>query len=387
MHVVYVTTDFVDNAGPTTGLPKYLLRVGLTLLKWGHEVSVVTCSNRTVAYSFYGIDVYRVRRPQIVKYGSQVKDTYAACQRDGHILNRALHELARKKKIDIIQYASLFGTAHCHDLPVPAVMRLSSYACMWPVRGRETAQNTFAEMERLASEKCDAVFGPSYVVADRFRRDIHRPVDVIETPFVMESGADDDTLYRALLDGKKYVFFYGTLVEYKGLGVIAQTVYDLLCRDRSLFFVLIGDGDTGLVDAVRAEAKEFSDRVIYHHAVGFPQLKPIIRNAQAVVLPSLMENFANACVESMALGQIVIGTEGVSFEQLITDGVSGFLCRPGDAGSLLHAICRALELPEEQKAAIREKARERTELLAPERVVRQLEAYYEQIIRQKRSEV
>ncbi len=55
------------------------------------------------------------------------------------------------------------------------------------------------------------------------------------------------------------------------------------------------------------------------------QLYPIIAAARLVVLPSLVDNLPNACLEAMGLGTAVIGTTGASFEELITDGVNGFL--------------------------------------------------------------
>ncbi len=44
-------------------------------------------------------------------------------------------------------------------------------------------------------------------------------------------------------------------------------------------------------------------------------------------LPSRIDNLTNTCIESMALGKVVIGTQGAIFEQLIEDGVNCFLCR------------------------------------------------------------
>lgn len=380
MHVVYVTPDFIDNMGPTTGLPKYLFKAASTLVEWGHKVTVITCSNRTVNYMFYGINVYRLRRPNVVKYGDQEKDTYIDCYRDGYILNQQLHELYKNEHIDIIQYASLFGIGSYHDLPVPAVMRLSSYACMWPVKGREIAQNTLALMERKAAERCNAIFGPSYVVAKQFQNDVKKRVDVIETPFVMEEVDEDRTIYDSKFKGKKYFLFFGKLIEYKGLTVIEKVVYDILSHISDLSIAIVGDGDIKLVDKILIQAQEYRDRVIYNSAIGFGQLKPIIENAQFVVLPSIMENFSNACVEAMALGQIVIGTDGVSFEQLIADGVSGLLCKPDDVDSLKKKIFEALSLSEEEKMLMRKNAKKRIEKLSPNYVIRDLLNYYEQVI-------
>ena len=67
MHVVFMTTDFIDVEGPTSGLPQYLFRTSRALIGMGNKVSVVACSNRTVEYQFYGINVYKVRKNMITK--------------------------------------------------------------------------------------------------------------------------------------------------------------------------------------------------------------------------------------------------------------------------------------------------------------------------------
>lgn len=380
MNIAFVTPDFINNNGPTSGLPKYLLRVSKVLLKWNHKVIIVTCSDRTVTYFFEGIKIYRVRRPAIVNYNDYEKDAIAACLRDSSIVNGVLEQIQKKELIDIIQYASLSGLAYFHDFDIPAVVRLSSYACMWPVAGREEYQNSLAMVEREAAKKCNAIFGPSFVVAKKFSEDTGVDVDVIETPFIIETDEEDDSIYQENFIKKRYILFYGTLVEHKGLQVIARAAYSILSKYKDIYIGIIGDGNKKFIDEIIRGAAEFSDRIIYHSAMGFSQLKPIIRHAEAVMLPSLMENFSNACVESMALGQIVIGTNGTSFEQLIIDGDNGLLCEPGSSESLANTVDRVLNLSEKQKEAIRLKAIERADLLAPEKVVRQLVEYYKRVI-------
>ncbi len=381
MHIVYLTTDFVENNGPTTGLPKYLYRVSKVLTECGHKVSVITCSNRSVYYEFFGIHVYHVRRPAIKAYGNQKKDAIANGLRDGCITNQALGRIYKNEKIDIVQYTSLNGLAYYHNLSIPAVTRLSSYAPMWPLEGQEESIDGKAILEREAAIKCDAVFAPSFVVAKRFSKDIGRKVDVIETPFVMEEQKEDYQTYNDCFWRKKYFLFYGTLIKYKGLTVIADAAYEVLDNYRDIYIGIIGNGNKQLVSNIKQKAGKYADRIIYHSAVGFAKLKPIIRNAEAVILPSLMENFSNACVESMALGQIVIGTNGASFEQLIEDGKNGFLCEIGDPKSLIKAVHKVMSLTLEEKESIRSAAISRTDLLSPQIVVKKLLNYYESIIR------
>lgn len=380
MHIVFMTIDFVENNGPTSGLPKYLFRVAKALIDFGHKVSVITCSNRTVNYDFYGISVYRVRRSTIRKYENQWDNSMAVNLRDGYILKNQLDKVYEKEKIDIVQYTSLAGLAYFHNLPIPAITRLSSYSKMLLLDGREEEKDARAALERAAALKCDSVFGPSKVVAEEFSKDIRKKVEVIESPFVMDDEIEDISLYQQDFCNKKYILFYGSLIKFKGLNVIADGIYEILNKYPQLYLGIIGDGDMDLIELIKENAMEYSDRVIYHSAIGFAELKPIIKNAEAVMLPSLMENLSNACIECMALGQIVIGTRGASFDQLITDGISGFLCEIGDSESLYQAVEKALKLTKEERNFIQNNAKKRTDMLSPDIVVKQLIEYYERVI-------
>lgn len=109
-------------------------------------------------------------------------------------------------------------------------------------------------------------------------------------------------------------------------------------------------------------------------------LYPIIQHADFVVFPSLIDNFSNACIESMYFGRVVIGTDGTSYEQLIVDGKSGFLCEPGNEDSLLESMNKAASMDQTQKDLMGQYAKERISKLSPQFTVRKLLRYYQYVI-------
>ncbi len=82
----------------------------------------------------------------------------------------------------------------------------------------------------------------------------------------------------------------------------------------------------------------------------------------------------------MHFGRVVIGTDGASYEQLIDDGISGLLCKPNDADSLLEKMNEAASMSEAQKKKIGEMAKKRIDRLAPDVVVRKLLRFYQYVI-------
>lgn len=74
--------------------------------------------------------------------------------------------------------------------------------------------------------------------------------------------------------------------------------------------------------------------------------------------------------------------KGASFDQLIDDGQSGFLCEIGDHVSLAAAVDKVMALSVDERELIQSNARKRAETLSPDVVVKQLLEYYKKVIRE-----
>jgi len=92
--------------------------------------------------------------------------------------------------------------------------------------------------------------------------------------------------------------------------------------------------------------------------------------ADALVLPSYHEGQANVVAEAMACARPVVATDTGATGRLVDDGVTGFLCTPGDVADLRRAIARLAALSPAERTAMGAAARRRAEeLLAPSRSI------------------
>jgi len=89
-------------------------------------------------------------------------------------------------------------------------------------------------------------------------------------------------------------------------------------------------------------------------------------------------------IEAMALKKVVIGTDGTSFEQLITDKESGFLCKTDDPDDLLRVMNKVIALTSQEREQIGENAYARIQQLDPDIVVNSLVSLYKSVIRKKK---
>jgi glycosyltransferase involved in cell wall biosynthesis len=339
-----VTPEFLTINKPASGLPNYLYRVSKALINMGHIPIIVTSGERNEHVFYDGIEVYReitfsdFHKNQTINYlYNSVMSSYK--------LNKTVNKICNAVKVDIIQYASLYGLSMFHGNKAPSVIRLSSYAKIY-YGSNKTYPAAYVKImsfiERIAARGVSGIIAPSNIMAKEFQKDVHKKVHVIETPFENDAKFMDDTIYKEKFLNKKYILFFGTLYAEKGIYVIADVIHEILEKNQDYTFAFIGKNQKinseDPLKTIYQKAGQYRDRIIYINPLKHEKLYPIIEKADLVVLPSLMENFSNACIEAMYFGRIVIGTQETSFEQLITDGENGFLAIPDNSSSLLRKI-------------------------------------------------
>ena len=386
MRILYVSTDYPEKGKPTTGFPNYLYRVSLALVQMGHEPIILSIGKKESYHVDRGIKIwtfeckYKDFKLQVLDYGINALKA-------GYVLNKKVKQIVERMSVDIIQFTSLKGIAMFYRGNTPAVLRLSSYAKTY-FSSFQTFSPLMVEMmsfmERLSVRRCNLIFAPCEVTAIAFGKDCKRKVEVIETPFVNDVKEYDNKYIDRYLGDKKYVLFFGSLYAEKGVLVIADILEKFLQHNLQYYFVFVGDtymiNDENSAKLLKRKAGVCKDRVIIWNAIPHKQLYPIIKRADFVVLPSLMDNFPNACIEAMYFEKIVIGTYGASFEQLITHGNTGFLCEIGNCEDLLQKMEIVVLLSNEKKAEIGKQARKRIDKLKPEIVVKKLLRLYEYVI-------
>jgi len=401
MRIALVTSEFVTEFLYDGGLANYVYRAARTLALLGHEPVVVASAGQEERLTIDGISVCRVsvqdarewKMPRVYKYLNRLAkyryDMAIKSLWQSRVLNSTVRQLHRERSIDMIQYAHLAGVGFFRPREIPAVVRLSSSTSLcnknggYGVSAHHVRQQEWIENRSLLS--ADGVFGPSRRIAGVVSQELGIPIHVIESPFMLDVDHLDDSVYQQYLQGKKYLLFFGSICHIKGVSVIAAMIHRLLDRHRDIHFVFVGKEVSGqeggsLLDQVRRNAAEHADRVIHIGSLRHPQLYPIIRGAHAVILPSRVDNFPNACIEAMTFGRVVVGTLGNGFEQLIDDGQSGFLCRVDDPDQLLEVTERMLHLTDGERGEIGRRAALRINDLAPEKVGKHLVEFYTRVI-------
>ncbi len=128
----------------------------------------------------------------------------------------------------------------------------------------------------------------------------------------------------------------GRLVSWKGfdklISFIETTDFDL---------VIIGEGEEKDNLQNLIDSKNLQDRVKLLGRVSRKELLAYNKGSFAVVMPSTFESFSFQLVEAMSVGSVCIAFDIGNLNEIITNGVSGYLVPSGDfeaIRSVLHAV-------------------------------------------------
>lgn len=390
MHIVFVSAEFVTEK-KGGGLASYIANISQILASYGHYISIITLSNKRDGRLEWKehISVYRVNNASKVSLTPLRK----------LMLSRRLYlcekRLAREKQIDLIQYASFEGVGFFHLRNVPAVVRISSDCVAWREYKVYDYDKTNLRpcltdwLEYHAEKKIGNIFGPSYATAGLIEQRTHRKVTVIESPFYLKKETFDTSVFDSILEGKKYYLSHSSMSCLKGTHVIAEIIADICKKDKTAYFVFAGvDHGIFYKNGTVISAKEYilkhagvyADRVIFLGTLERQKLYPVIEGAFACLMPSRMDNMPNTCIEAMAMGKIVVGTRGASYEQLIEDGRNGFLIEIDSREELKKTISRIDTMSERERENIIKEARKTTERFNSQNSYWNLMHFYENVL-------
>ena len=395
LRIAFATCEYVTEKYFYGGLAQYTHRVAKALAGLGHDVHVVTLSEIDDAeFEHEGVKVHRVRGGRVAaRFNAWTHHQLGLTTRYLDLSFKVYRELRRlhaQKPFRLFQFPnySVCGLISTLRLGVPHVLRASSYQPELndAVGVRRSPDARAVELlEALQFRLSRHVYAPSHTLRRTLaERAGLRDVRVIRSPFYPEIEEWDDSVYEQHLRGKEYLLFFGRFQLHKGFHTLADALPRFLERFPDAHVALVGhDSSTALAPSmavyVRARCGRFAERLVMPGNLRHGQLYPVIKGARLIVLPSLLDNFPNACLEAMGLGKAVVGTAGTSLDELITEGETGFLVPPNDAGALADSLARAWTHPELERMG--EAGRLKVSEFSPEYSIPALLDYYQEVLR------
>ena len=131
-------------------------------------------------------------------------------------------------------------------------------------------------------------------------------------------------------------------------------------------------GDSSAENPTGIKAKELNtwlsqgDIIHYEHT---EDVRPYIKRAHCIVLPSYREGMSRTLLEGAAMGRPLIASDVPGCREAIEVGINGYLCQARCATSLADAIAKFLNLTKDQQKAMGNESRKKISLEFSEKIV------------------
>jgi glycosyltransferase involved in cell wall biosynthesis len=394
LRIAFGTQDFVTEPSFDSGIANYVHRTASWLAAMGHDVHVIALSTVDQAeFDYDGIKVHRVpfgenwlQLNRLTRYRLTTTMHLLAASSE---IYRKLKQLHQQQPLHLVQFpnSSYCGLVSMLFLPVPRVLRASWYEPAWNDSDRlrrSLDTRIVALLERFQFTLSPHIYAPSVRLQKLLTEEAGlKNVRQMPSPFFLECRDWDYSVHNALTRGRKCLLFFGRFELRKGFQTLARALPRFLQEHPEASVVLVGrDKESAIAPSMAEYARslcgDLAPRLIVIDQIPHRQLYPIIEDAHLVVLPSLIDNMPNACLEAMALGKVVIGTFEGSFDELIDDGVNGFLVSADDVNALTKKLSEAWTSP--NLAEMGNAARLRIDDFLPDKTTGSLLRYYRQIV-------
>lgn len=181
----------------------------------------------------------------------------------------------------------------------------------------------------------DIVISPSKFLSDFYRERgffTNSRVEVIQNPLPFGSQT---TPGQARPDMKTKFLYVGQLEKHKGLPFLLDCLDSL---GDEIEIHIAGEGSLSELVADRALRDR---RVIHHGFVPFDHLIKLLDTIDCVIVPSICyENSPTVIYESILVGVPIIASRIGGIPELIKEGETGLLVKPGDKDELVAAMRR-----------------------------------------------
>jgi glycosyltransferase involved in cell wall biosynthesis len=307
-------------------------------------------------------------------------------------LERIINKLYANKEINLVEAPDWTGiTSFIQPKKCPIVIRLNgsdTYFCH--LDQRPVKWNTKFH-ERRAIQKADGLLSVSQFTADLTNEvfGLHKDFSIIPNSIDVESFNDN---FNGNSNDKNTILYFGSLIRKKGLLELPLIFNEVVAENPETKLLLIGKDVPDIVPGNGSTwemmqqlfTPEALQNVSYLGSVPYQEIKGHINKATLCVFPSFAEALPVSWIEAMALQKPIIASNIGWANEIIEDGVEGFLVHPEDHTKYAERILELLQHPKMQEdfgVAARKKVEDQFSMKV---VAQKSLLFYENLIKSKR---
>jgi len=393
MKICFVSNLYGANA--RGGAERVVQTEAEALARLGHDIFVVAASKDGPAEEpavAGGVRVVRFRPPNIYFYSDAGEHPYAS-RLLWHLIDsfnfgaaRSLKEILRRERPDVVHTHNLMGLGflaprtirklglrHVHTVHDVQLFHPSGLI-MAPVDGRidlGPAATAYARlMRRLMGSPQAVVFPSAFLAGEHLRRGFfpRSATSILNNPAPAIASEP-----RRVPAGRPTFLFAGQLEEHKGIGLLLDVWEKWPGRGRA-DLEIAGGGSLGPDISRRAAGLP---NVRFLGRLDAASLRQSLGRAAFVVVPSrVVENAPAILGESFGQGTPAVAAAAGGIPELVVEGRTGFLFKPGDADGLRAALDLALASLPAIWPSLSAKCRERAGDMSTDKHVAELQRTY-----------
>jgi glycosyltransferase involved in cell wall biosynthesis len=301
--------------------------------------------------------------------------------RDLLLLGRYVKLLRRERPMAYLGYTikpNIYGSMAARMLGIPAINNIAGLGTAFIHQGLLT--RIVRRLYRQALRRSHRVFfqneddrqlfiGAGLVQAGRTDRLPGSGLDLAHFQPSPAAGSRDQPFSFLLV---------ARMLRDKGVEEFAQAARLVRQRAPDARFRLLGAIDTANPNAIPASRiGAWENEGLLDYLGKCDDVRPHLREAGCVVLPSYREGVPRALLEAAAMERPIIATRTAGCKDVVEHGVNGFLCRVKDGADLALRMMDMLELPPQRRVEMGRAGRRKIAAGFDERIV--IEKYLDAI--------
>jgi len=349
MHIAFLTPEYphpkVKHAG---GMGTSIKNLAEALVKQNIQVTVIIFGqNLSDHFTENGIKFYTIADNNYVvgKWFFYRK----------HV-QKVVKNIINKNKIDIIEAADWTGFTAFMKFKVPLVIRFhgsDTYFCSIEKRHQKFKNKLF---EKIAIKGAVTYIAPTYFAAKKtaelFNLEISK-VNIIHYGLNIELFKNENNLKFT----PNTILYFGTLIRKKGVLQLPDIFNKVRKEIPEAKLILIGADSYDISTKSSSTWKLMSEKFVaddlknvsYLGKKPYHEVQTYIKDANVCIFPTYAETFGMVTAEAMAMQKAVVNSNFGWSDELLVDGVSGFLANPNDTDSFAQKI---IEILRDKKIAI-----------------------------------
>jgi starch synthase len=356
MKICFLTPEYPHpKTGNSGGIGTSILNLSKGLIQLGHQVSIVIYGqDKDEVFQDNGVTFYKVKN---IKFkGLSLFLTQKKVE-------KLINKLVLENKIELVEAPDWTGFTAFVKPKCPLLIRQNgsdTYFCHLDNRPVKWI-NKF--LEKRALQKSNGIISVS-----EFTGNLTKELFQLQSNFTVIPNAIDASQFETVKSNinSETLLYFGTLIRKKGLLELPFIFNEVVKRNPNAKLILVGKDASDI--ATKSSStwqimiplfdEKAIENVSYLGSVPYSEIKKIIQEVTVCVFPTFAEALPVSWLEAMAMEKPIVASNIGWANEIIDDGINGFLVHPKnhmEFAAKIVVLLKDIELQNSFGKAAREK--------------------------------